>query len=148
MFRAGLSIYLAVMTLVGPWLCCCSAARVAGNPAPTAAAPADADEDLAPCCRRHHATRPVQPAGQRPHRDGPECPCSKDPSRTAIAPDAESARLLRPATATLNPVDVPAVLPAASTPGADGLAPVPRERQPMPFWTAHDLLRILHLLRC
>jgi hypothetical protein len=149
MFRAGLSIYLAVMTLAGPWLCCCSAARVAANSAP-AAAPArpDADEDLPPCCRRHHASRPAQPTRERPHRDGPECPCSKDPSRTAPAPDAESARLLRPATATLNPVDVPAVLPAVLTPAAEGLAPLPRERQPMPFWTAHDLLRTLHLLRC
>jgi hypothetical protein len=149
MLRTGISIYLAVMTLAGPWLCCCSAARVTAKPAPsTASSRPDADEDLPPCCRRPHAPRPAQPAGDRPHRDGPKCPCSKDPSRTAPATDAESVRLLRPSTATLNPVDVLAVLPAVLTPAAEGLAPVPRERQAPPFWTAHDLLRTLHLLRC
>jgi hypothetical protein len=149
MFRTGLSIYLAVMTLAGPWLCCCSAARVAGNPTPAAASvPSDADEDLPPCCRHHQAKRPCQPDRQRPHHDGPECPCSKDISRTAVAPDAESARLLWP-DATATPLaDELAVLPATLTPAADGLAPVPRERRALPFWTAHDLLRTLHLLRC
>jgi hypothetical protein len=153
MFRTGISIYLAIMTLAGPWLCCCSAAHLA-NPkpvAPTASTGSGADDELPACCRHRHAARPEQTPGDHPHRGGPagpRCPCGKDPNRTAPALDTESARQLRPTPAALSPTDVVALLPALHTAPAEGIAPVPRERRALPFLTADDLLRVLHLLRC
>jgi hypothetical protein len=153
MFRTGLSLYLAVMTLAGPWLCCCSAARAANRqPAvPFASADADADDELPACCRQRHAGRHDQAPADRPHRGdpaGPGCPCSKDPNRAAPALDSESDRQFRPAPAAPNPIDAALALPALLAVPADGVAPVPRERQALPFLTVDDLLRAMHLLRC
>jgi hypothetical protein len=151
MLRAGLSIYLAVMTLAAPWLCCCTAARASACKPAASAASADADDSLPACCRHRHAGRHEQAPADRPHRDGPGgpgCPCGKDPNRTAPALDSESARQLRPAPAAPNPTDAVPPLPTPLTAPADGVAPVPRERRALPFLTADDLLRVLHLLRC
>jgi hypothetical protein len=153
MFRTGISIYLAIMTLAGPWLCCCSAAHLANAKpaAPAAATGTDADDEVSPCCRHRHASRPERAPGERPHRGGPVgpgCPCEKDPNRTAPALDTESARQLRPAPEAPNPSDALPPLPTLLTASADGVAPVPRERQALPFLTADHLLRVLHLLRC
>jgi hypothetical protein len=150
MFRIAMSIYLAVMTLVGPWLCCCSVARGAvdrNGESPAASASSVADDGVPACCRHRHATQRKQPVGHRSHREGP-CPCGKDPNRTAAAPDPESARLLRPAAATASPSDSPILLPFVLTRAADGVAAVARGPKIVSFWIAHDLLRTLHLLRC
>jgi hypothetical protein len=150
MFRTGISIYLAVMTLVGPLVCCCTTARGAVDrkmDSPATSAKSVADDDVPACCRHRHATQRKQPAGHRSHREGP-CPCSKDPNRTLAAPDTESARLIRPAPAAVSFADSPILLPFVLTEAADGVAAVARESKIVSFWIAHDLLRTLHLLRC
>lgn len=152
MFRVGLSIYLALVTLAGPWLCCCTAARAtAGLLRSPAGQPEQPKDDRPACCCHHDAQRPTQPAPERPARENSgrrDCPCGRDPNRVVFALDAESARHLQPAPVAPKPVDLLAVPVTCFTTPADCLAPVPRERRGLPFLTASDLLRLLHVLRC
>jgi hypothetical protein len=152
MFRIGLAIYLMLVTLVGPWLCCCTAARVTvGLLRSTAARPAAADDTRPACCRHHSAERPQVAADENSHRESPRkpgCPCGQDLNRTVSGLETESARQLQLAPAVPNPTDIVTLPNAILATSAEGSALAPRERRALPFWSASDLLRVLHLLRC
>ena len=59
------SVWLALVQLLGPWLCCCPAA-----PAPVAASPS-APADACPLCRK----APAAPAKPAPAPPAKPCPC-------------------------------------------------------------------------
>ncbi len=60
------SIWLALVQLLGPWLCCCPAA-----PVPASAASPSAPADACPLCRK----APVAPAKPTPAPPAKPCPC-------------------------------------------------------------------------
>lgn len=147
MYRGALAAYLAFVTVAGPWLCCCSAARATTHLKPTKQR---ADEAQPACCRHHTAKAPVQAPRERSHRDGPDsgCPCGNDLNRATATLDHKSEQSNQSAPAARNLLDSASLPPSLLALAAEGIAPVPRERQALPFLTAYDLLRVMHLLRC
>lgn len=151
MLRIGLSTYLSVVTLAGPWFCCCTTTRLLARLAPSA--PTDAQPRAQCCCHAHSAstvapcqTRPGAPAQAPPRHN---CPCGQNARDTLALPSARSpgseietlSRLLAlvPSVGglvmdtwnSLDPADLSGPLDIGS-----------------PFLTASDLLRAHHLLRC
>jgi hypothetical protein len=151
MFRTGLSIYLALVTLAGPWLCCCTAARATTSLLrSTPASPAKPEAECPSCCR-HHVTVPHQPAKESPRHDRPArqpCPCGQDSNRTAVALDTESARHLQPVPAVANPTDVPCLLVTEVVPAEAAPGLIDGAQSALPFLSTAELLRAFHLLRC
>ena len=74
--RAVLTLYLALVTLAGPWLCCCTAAQLArelaGDKQPTRPVPA-----ASCCCCPEQSEAVPEPDVGAPPRPTPKnhCPC-------------------------------------------------------------------------
>lgn len=146
MSRIAVVAYLMVATVVGPWACCCSPARLAFlDPTPRALATA------APSCC-HSAQQPSNqaptesPEKRQPVRPG--CPCQGESlSSISLTVSTEVSRLIGPEL-TVWIADLasgPAVsnilltLPGLALSGAGAH---------LPFLTTDDLLNVLHMLRC
>jgi hypothetical protein len=150
MFRSVLVIYLTIMTLAGPLPCCCWAAQLTmSQKSGAVAARASTDDEVPACCRHRHATGKGQPTSERRKHDGRECPCSKDPNRTAAPPNAESIRQFGQVVAAPNPLECPSLAHfLVSITPVDSMVPAVGERLKSQFWSARDLVRAMHFLRC
>jgi hypothetical protein len=146
MVRRGVVICLVGVLLAGPWACCCTAARLVASlrTASSAAVGAPTQQECPPCCRHHAGREPgdASPCCPAPahHPDSPGCPCKHADRETAVAPvtDKAGAGVLQP---TLGPL---LALPGETV----ALVVSPAAAVTLPFWTAGDLIRHCHLLRC
>jgi len=149
MFRVALASYLIFATVAGPWLCCCSVARLSGHPADTPTrTPHPSSTHTCCCC--HFATEEEQPQPEEQPaqpRSPEQCPCKESGSRTApaFAPEA-TIELARHA------VDGFLYLLPLATEGdvllSAGAFAIAQGCLTTPFLTAEDLLRVFHILRC
>src|SRR5262245_15165910 len=75
MFRVVVG-YLVLVTFAGPWLCCCTFARLAAH-ASTPAVPAAPAVPSCPCCCHEDADKVTFPADEpaAPSPKVPDCPC-------------------------------------------------------------------------
>jgi hypothetical protein len=154
MIRVGVSIYLMLTTLAGPWLCCCTTTRLLAptTPAPLAERHLPTSPAHKSCCCRHQTTAPDSESGTSappaPSSPGRPCPCQQRQSNLASLPTsgAQLAQDLLSAHASQPLPVTAAALPSAGLPGADlctlGTA------HDLPFLTAQDVLHTLHILRC
>ncbi len=151
MLRIGLTLYLMFVMLAGPALCCCVAERLVAD----FASPAKQDE-LPSCACRHQSTgdgqhrSPEQRPDKKDHSDRSSCPCQQHgPRQTPLASlDSGSAKQLQARQAFEGPVELPAILPTTLCVLSHGSRLASKEGEPFPFWTAQDILRALHILRC
>ncbi len=146
MVRVGLSFYLILTTVAGPWLCCCTAAHA---PALFGAKASNASPSR-PCCGRHAPPVKAPASGDEGARsDGPTAPhgpcrCQENSrSRAAfVAPERSSA----PETVVgVYEADLPF---AFLTPGAVSRLNTTHEPVSFPFCTPRDMLRALQIMRC
>jgi hypothetical protein len=149
MVRVGMSLYLMLVMVAGPWFCCCSFTRLAGwllTPAPpTKTSPA---ADAHACCRPHPVPDKSPKKPERPHR--PTCPCqerSSPPSSLSLLESELTKHSERP---KLDPsgshLDLASSTMMAISPA--GIIHVPCETAAPHFLTARDMLRAHHVLRC
>jgi hypothetical protein len=155
MFRVGLSICLMLSVAQGPWLCCCTVARLflAAGLGRAAGPPREASpsrHDCCCCCHDGQSSGHGNTAG--PQRPGPAparhpCPCRQHrPDLTSLVPPQGPAT--SPSLVTYNiPAPAAVVLPA-SLPAPDSCLHGGGTERDLPFLTARDILRALHILRC
>lgn len=148
MWRAGLTIYLVLATVAGPWFCCCTTFRLLDWLIP---APAE-EEGPVPacscCCESSPAIdAPSHDDSQQPSQPPLECPCQQQRSETVAmaAPAPERAPV---GELPLDPIDCPAFLANDLRPLSISSAPDRREGRIAPFLSADELLYDLHRLRC
>jgi hypothetical protein len=148
MVRIALAVHLLLVTVAGPWLCCCSGTRLRGLWVPTAQGGPAPEATDRPCCR-HHAPEPVPeqaPDEPGPLPSQPSCPCPHDAAthQAALAPQLGDAVQL--AAQPLAHAFLASLTPYldASCSESSGV----REDHALPFWTTQDLLHSAHLLRC
>jgi hypothetical protein len=141
--RVVLAIYLTLATAAGPWLCCCSANRLA---ALAAAARAPVPSPKPACCHCHGTPAP-KPTPSTPARPPlPSCPCGEGRPTAAVL--VHSGTALLPQT-DLKPAYVMAPALGASGPGLIGGGELLQAGNAVwPFATARDLLHARHILRC
>lgn len=154
MVRIGLTLYLTIATVVGPWLCCCSVGHcplIFGAEKPSATVPVPHS-----CCG-HGATPsgdpipddeqvPGSPSPTAPH--GP-CPC-KDGQWDLSVPVTQQRSLgveSGEAVAGLSPFEAGKLLAAWSVDRCD-LGGAHGEPITFPFSSCRDILRALQILRC
>jgi hypothetical protein len=88
MFRLVIIPQLVWSMLVGPMLCCCTAARLGQDASPTSRTAASADQSQPkPCCGQ--SSKPTD-AGQsksddEEHGDHEKCPCKDAPAKVAVS---------------------------------------------------------------
>ena len=91
LFRIVLSLYLIVMAIVGPGLCCCAFGQLLAKKCDTEAS---AVPQASPCCRHHAKHHAAKPATSKSHQDQPApfCPC-KQHQDIPVAPALNSTSL-------------------------------------------------------
>lgn len=147
MLRWVLAIYMVLVTVAGPNLCCCSLTHLfAGHAEPQTAAP-----DLPPCCRHSSDRDDHQGQGncpsekKRDDRKQPGCPCRQVEAKPAALPDraVEMPDQFKAGSFLLDPslaIAFDGYLSVIGGPAMPG--------GPLPFVTADDLLHVHHQLRC
>jgi hypothetical protein len=152
MIRVVVALYLMAVTALGPWLCCCTATRLTArffSKANSAAQPAPLPAP--PCCCHHGQADKGQP-DSTDHPGCPQtpgCPCKQGPSNEVAAlptgadePVETSYRL-----AAGERLPVPC-LHAHDLLAPEVASPATRDATSLPFLSTHDLLRVLHIMRC
>lgn len=80
MFRLAVALYLMVMTVAGPAVCCCSLPRLTARSGEQPSAPPCSAPASCPCCPHSHDEQPAD-APEQPSPpaspDGPGCPCKQ-----------------------------------------------------------------------
>jgi hypothetical protein len=150
--RIALAIYLSLVTLAGPWFCCCIVLRLFAHLMPQAPIGQVSTATAASCCAHSHSTkvsssRPPEKPSDKPFNS--ECPCHRHQERVAAVPPAHAeAQATMPSDLVfLGFVLTPdlavehALFGQHSTPflGAWNL---------LPFLSAVDLRCALHIMRC
>jgi hypothetical protein len=145
MGRFVLAIYLSLHTIVGPWLCCCSLTTFASIPCAPTGPKADRPPKKHSCCQgKTETSRPVE-GGESDSPSQPRpCPCQKShPEIASVLPSitvAEQVSLQQ---------GFHGWFLAAFSCTAAGTRPIALfDGNALPFWTADDLLRTHHVLRC
>lgn len=152
MVRIGLTLYLMLATVAGPWLCCCTAGDF---PAPLSRKPS-APSAPRPCCGHEkspsgHSALDEEQAPGRPVPAAPHGPCPCKEGRqslsAAVPPEASPGGESGGPMAGLYPFEAGAFLVSWSTdPGDKGVGS--GEPTTFPFSSCRDILRALHVLRC
>lgn len=147
MFRLVLTYQLVLGLLVGPMLCCCTAARLGHETGTVARSqPASEKSGRKSCCGEERSQGSDQKApGEKPS-DPSKCPCKDSSAKVITVPEGASAQadsisLVGEALAAL---DLPACLDAVITPVREGRA-LDRGSS---FLSVADLLFAHHNLRC
>ena len=151
MVRIGISIYLMLATLAGPWLCCCTPTRLLASLAHSGKA-----GQSQPCCRHHPSaageqhTGPKKSPRNQKQSGHPACPWQENRSEPVgfFSPDSESAKQLQPRYFPCSLKDGSGVLPTIAMLYVEGTTKLPQEPGALPFLTAQDILRSLHIMRC
>ena len=147
MIRIGLSVYLMLVTLAGPWLCCCQLPRLSAQfMALMRSSKMEAPGGNHSCCQ-HHA--PAKKSEQPVHPGVPSCPCrGTDAEAPALVLlESEGARQLD---RDLNSQAVDlldgASLSGTVVPSFTLMLTSPTLSSPV--LTGRDILSSLHILRC
>ena len=151
MIRGAVTLYLALVTLAGPWFCCCTSAQVGSWL--TALVRSDGQTPVRACCHGHHhdGHEHPAPAGDEPSApEPPTCPCQEDGSRepAALVSAAEPAKIAQLHLAVVAAWDAHALPAAAVPPAADHALRGPSECGAFPHMTAREILRALQSYRC
>ncbi len=147
MFRIGLSVYLMLVTLAGPWLCCCQlprlSARFVAMMRNDKAKPAGNNHS---CCQHRVPVKDSQP----PAKPGdPSCPCqgTRQEAPALVLLESDGARQL----------DRDLNAQAVDLLGCDSLSGnvmpsftlmLTSSTRSSPVLTGRDILSALHILRC
>ncbi len=150
-FRIGLSVYLMLATLAGPWLCCCTASRFLAFVPSVGRVKHPAGHH---CCGHHRQGTGSGAARQEHRKPSPSapspCPCQESqcqPSTFTVPDHPEGAGRDR-----LTPVPgsfgTGASVIASTSLTAPAFRLMPRECIAFPFLGGQDILRALHIQRC
>jgi hypothetical protein len=154
MVRVALAGYLSLVTLAGPWCCCCIGLRLVAGLLPPPAPPADQPSEVAHTCCQHSApvpaSRPTLPEQPTDHPRDPDCPCRQHMERVAAVPPAtgETQTSLQPDQAFLGFLSAPALVTGEFPLLAPDLGCHSGECSILPFLSALDLRCALHIMRC
>ncbi len=91
MFRIALSLYLIVMAILGPGLCCCAFGQFFTQKCD---ATVSDESHASPCCHhhaKHHEVNP-EPRSNQQNQPVPSCPCKQHQS-IPVAPSVNSTTL-------------------------------------------------------
>jgi hypothetical protein len=148
MGRFVLAIYLSLHTIVGPWLCCCSLATFASISCASAAPEADRPAEKRSCCHgKGEPTRPPEKGDSDTPSKPHSCPCQQGhPEIASALPSdtlAEQVSLRQGFHGWFL-----AALCLTAAPAVHASLIALSNGNPLPFWTADDLLRTHHVLRC
>jgi hypothetical protein len=146
MLRLVTSICLILAILAGQCLCCCTGSRLLASAIDSGK---DVPSSSSGCCCHRMALAQSKPTnGPSPKRETPQRPCrcrDRQAVVTAVVNPSSIAKDLRsqnyPATAEYFPV---ILADYSASPDLVLLTAIP----PLPFLTAQDILRALHILRC
>lgn len=147
MFRIGLSVYLMLVTLAGPWLCCCQLPRLSARfIALMRLDKAKPAGSIHSCCQHRLPVKDSQPPA---HPTDPSCPCQGTHQETPalVLLESEGARQLD---RDLNAQAV-GMLDCDSFSGVySPLAALTLTSSALPssVLSGRDLLSTLHILRC
>lgn len=146
--RGILALYLSLVATLGPWLCCCTAARLTPHSAELIS-PRKAPAAPACCCCSQTETSREQPVNDAPLAPAtPPCSCHQErPDAVLATVDGEMS--VQPAE-LLNPLCSLVVGAASATldAAATQLMCAPRECIAFPHRDPVDILRLLHLMLC
>lgn len=151
MVRIGLSLYLMLAAVAGPWFCCCTTERLVELLAlPTK------QSAHSRCCTQHQHPTSQQHRGpeQHPGKPGqpgdPSCPCKEDASQPVVlaTTDSDLAKQLQSRYSCQGLTELlPHVLAHFSlSPESDVRASA--KGVALPFLSSHDILHAMHILRC
>jgi len=139
MFRVAVALYLMLASAAGPWLCCCTGARLLGFDSLVH----DKQGARSPCCCGHRGEK--NQGRQSSDAQGPKksCPCQEDQLVTPAVSDDGNDRSLKA------PFSVDLQAPVLSSPSLhlDAASVVPRHSAAFPF-NGRDTLCALQVLRC
>ena len=148
----AVAIYLMLVALAGPGLCCCTTMRLWAK-CSHQRQPGHAENQAEPAshrgCCHHHSTGKSSPQPQPPH-DSPACPCKEHRSIPValLATDLDFANQFKPSQAFQGLMEMATSVPTAAMLSANGTAQLPGEGLSSPYLTPRDMLRALHILRC
>ena len=147
MFRIGLSVYLMLVTLAGPWLCCCQLPRLSAQFIALMridkAKPSASNHS---CCQHRMPVKDPQPPA---HPTDPSCPCqgNRQASPALVSLDSEGAKQLdRDQNAQAVGLLDCDLLSGVFTPSAT--LTLTSSALSSPVLSGRDLLSSLHILRC
>jgi hypothetical protein len=150
MVRVALTLYLMLSTVAAPLLCCCAAEHHTGHITPSSTGAARHHS----CCQQHYRSGQQEQAPEgksdqdsRPGRS--PCPC-KDQNAQFVPllsspPEGAEQSPGQPLQAWRH---LFLSLPATVQLSGFGSPLMPRQATGLPFLTAQDFLRALHILRC
>jgi hypothetical protein len=144
LLRIGLSVYLMLATLVGPWLCCCQPPRLSARfVALLRNEEAKSAENHHSCCQHQAPVNDSQPTNTP---KAPSCPCQGN-RPALVTPVSDGTRQLH-RDSNAQAVDL---LDHDSLSGvlmpSFGLT-LTSSLLSSPFLTGRDILSSLHILRC
>jgi hypothetical protein len=153
MVRIAVVTYLMVAQAAGSLVCCCTVARQAASPVRLADVKAHQPPSADPpcCCHKDKGEQrgiPDSPVKSNPGGRG--CPCQRGPAKNAavLSLDSGTGKPFQQRQLLQGAVDVLAFGPPACPHASDARLPAVCEANALPFLTADDILRALHILRC
>lgn len=147
MLRAGLNLYLMFATLAGPWLCCCTTARLGDQ---LVSLVKKGYHGSSSCCCKH-ASEPQNKRNSDNSQPSkvPPCPCQEN--RSHLVPlstlDCEETRQTRQADGFQRIIETLGALPATGVLGLNDCL-LPDETRDLPFLMSRMILRTFHIMRC
>lgn len=150
MLRFVLAIYLSLVTLAGPWFCCCIVLRVFAHLMPEVQIDQHDAATMPPCCTHNKPTKvPISRAPEKPSDNplSPECPCHRHQERVAAVPPAQADAPTAMETALVF-LDLVAPDLAVESALLESCIPLSAPWNVLPFLSATDLRCALHIMRC
>jgi hypothetical protein len=142
--RIGLSVYLMLATLTGPWLCCCQLPRMSARFAALLRNEQAKPAENPPSCCQHRV--PVKDSQPRNPPKAPSCPCQDNRSALVLLESDGTRQLQRDSNAqALDLLDYD-FLSGGVLPSVGLMRPSSPESPPV--LTGRDILSSLHILRC
>jgi hypothetical protein len=144
LFRIGLSVYLMLATVAGPWLCCCQlpsfSARLVALLRNEAAPPAGTQHS---CC---HRGVPVKDSRPTSPPKAPSCPCQGNPSALVLLESGGARQVQRDSNVQAIDLFDYDFLTGIVMPSVGMIRTC--SPQSSPVLTGRDILSSLHILRC
>ncbi len=151
--RVSLVLYLSLVTLAGPWYCCCTLASMIQSARSAKPEEDTPEEPASPCCC---CPKPAEaPRGQAEKTpDQPEtppvplCPCHERQRNTYALTTLPSGLSAEPRTAAALDALDPAAFSCIVDPFLRPALPHGWERLVLPALSGRDILCACHILRC
>ena len=148
MFRIGLSVYLMLATLVGPWLCCCQMSRFSARFVSLLRYEKSKPFESRPSCCQHRV--PVKDSQPTKLPDAPSCPCQgkgqEAPALVVLQSDGTRQVDRDPNAQAMEFPDTEFLLSGVATSSINLV--LNASSLPSPVLTGRDILSSLHILRC